>query len=67
MTRASLWSRRLVITVIVLGLWEALYRVGLLSPLIFGSPSLVYSGGAEGRRHRFWRPCGCASLMLADM
>ena len=50
MTRASLWSRRLVITVIVLGLWEAAYRVGILNPLIFGSPSLIIAAALKDGR-----------------
>ena len=50
MTCASLWSRRLGITVIVLGLWEAAYRLGIFNPLIFGSPSLMIAAAlTDGR------------------
>ena len=39
MTCASLWSRRLGITVIVLGLWEAAYRLGIFNPLFSAPPA----------------------------
>lgn len=35
------WRRRLLIAAACVAVWEALYRLGLLNPLIFGSPSLV--------------------------
>ncbi len=41
MTRAMVWSRRLAIALAVIALWEHAYRLGVLNPLIFGSPSLV--------------------------
>jgi NitT/TauT family transport system permease protein len=37
------WLRRMAVTLALVGLWELLYRVGLLSPVIFGAPSLVYA------------------------
>lgn len=35
------WLRRVAIAAVCVAIWEALYRVGVLNPLIFGSPSLV--------------------------
>src|SRR4051794_10328906 len=35
------WARRVVVTLAIAALWEAMFRVDLLNPLIFGSPSLV--------------------------
>lgn len=40
MTGAA-WGRRIAIALALVALWEALFRAGLLNPLIFGSPSLV--------------------------
>jgi NitT/TauT family transport system permease protein len=37
----AVWGRRIAITLVIIALWEALFRFGLLNPLIFGSPSLV--------------------------
>jgi NitT/TauT family transport system permease protein len=37
----AVWGRRIVITLAIIALWEALFRLGLLNPLIFGSPTLV--------------------------
>jgi NitT/TauT family transport system permease protein len=37
----AVWGRRIAITLAVIGLWETMFRFGLLNPLIFGSPSLV--------------------------
>jgi NitT/TauT family transport system permease protein/taurine transport system permease protein len=39
--------RRIAITLVLVGLWETLYRAGLLSPLIFGSPSLVFAAALK--------------------
>jgi len=39
---AAVWGRRIAITVAIVALWEAMFRLGLLNPLIFGSPSLVF-------------------------
>ncbi|HVY59822.1 MAG TPA: ABC transporter permease subunit [Xanthobacteraceae bacterium] len=36
-------ARRLATVVLVLLVWEGLYRAGLLNPVVVGSPSLVYS------------------------
>ena len=63
---ATVWSRRLVITLAFVALWELLFRAGLLNPLIFGSPSLVvraaltdggtFLGGVPGdTAAKFWR------------
>lgn len=41
MTCAMVWSRRLAVTLAIIALWEAAYRLGILNPLIFGAPSLV--------------------------
>jgi NitT/TauT family transport system permease protein len=35
------WIRRIAIALAVIAVWEVLFRIGLLNPLIFGSPSLV--------------------------
>jgi NitT/TauT family transport system permease protein len=35
-------ARRIALALALVALWELLFRAGLLSPLIFGSPSLVY-------------------------
>ena len=37
----TVWARRVAISLAVIALWEVLFRLGLLNPLIFGSPSLV--------------------------
>ena len=37
----AVWGRRIAITLVIVALWEAMFRSGLLNPLIFGSPSLV--------------------------
>jgi NitT/TauT family transport system permease protein/taurine transport system permease protein len=39
--------RRIAIALVLVALWETLYRAGLLSPLIFGSPSLVYAAALK--------------------
>jgi NitT/TauT family transport system permease protein len=41
------WGRRLAITLALIGLWELLYRVGALNPLLFGSPSLVFAAALK--------------------
>jgi NitT/TauT family transport system permease protein len=40
-------GRRLVIGLALVALWELLYRVGALNPLIFGSPSLVLAAALK--------------------
>jgi NitT/TauT family transport system permease protein len=50
MTRASLRLRRLGITIIALMLWELTYRLGILNPLIFGSPSLIVAAALKDGR-----------------
>lgn len=47
MTRVTVWSKRLVITLAVTALWEAAYRLGILNPLIFGSPSLMLAAAMK--------------------
>jgi NitT/TauT family transport system permease protein/taurine transport system permease protein len=42
-----MWSRRFAVTAVVIALWELLYRVGLLNPLIFGAPSLIITAAAK--------------------
>ncbi len=43
------WLRRVGLALAVVVLWELLYRVGLLNPLIFGSPSLIVAAaGSDG-------------------
>jgi ABC-type nitrate/sulfonate/bicarbonate transport system permease component len=39
--KTSTWTRRILITLAILLVWELLFRVGFLNPLIFGSPSLL--------------------------
>jgi len=33
--------RRIMITVVVLAIWEGAYQLGALNPIIFGAPSLI--------------------------
>jgi NitT/TauT family transport system permease protein len=40
-------SKRTLAIVIVLGLWEATYQLRLISPIIFGSPSLVLEAALQ--------------------
>jgi NitT/TauT family transport system permease protein/taurine transport system permease protein len=44
---ARRWLRRLGLAVVFLALWEAAFRLGLLSPIIFGSPSLIVRAAAQ--------------------
>jgi NitT/TauT family transport system permease protein/taurine transport system permease protein len=44
------WIKRIVITLAALLVWELLYRVGLLNPLIFGAPSLMWSAAVKDGR-----------------
>ncbi len=37
------WLRRIALTLALIAAWELVYRAGLLSPVIFGAPSLVYA------------------------
>jgi NitT/TauT family transport system permease protein/taurine transport system permease protein len=46
-THAAVWSRRLIITLAVIATWEAAYRLGVLDPLIFGSPSLIVAAAIK--------------------
>jgi NitT/TauT family transport system permease protein len=41
------WLRRTVVALALIALWELLYRVGLLSPVIFGAPSLIYAAALK--------------------
>jgi ABC-type nitrate/sulfonate/bicarbonate transport system permease component len=41
------WLHRIAITLVLIGAWELLYRTGLLSPVIFGAPSLVYAAALK--------------------
>jgi len=44
------WRRqliRLAVIAVVLALWEAAFRLGLLSPIIFGSPTLIVRAAAQ--------------------
>lgn len=41
------WLRRIGITVLCIGLWELAFRAGLLNPIIFGSPSLIYQAAVS--------------------
>jgi NitT/TauT family transport system permease protein/taurine transport system permease protein len=44
------WRRqilRLAIIAVLLAIWEAAFRLGLLSPIIFGSPSLIASAAVK--------------------
>lgn len=41
------WPRRIVVTLVVVALWELLFRVGVLSPVIFGAPSLIWSAALK--------------------
>src|SRR5262249_29649238 len=41
------WPRRLAVTVVGLVAWELLYRTGLIRPVIFGAPSLVYAAALK--------------------
>src|SRR5882757_9996865 len=51
MTRhKSKWRRqlvRLVVLAVFLAVWEAVFRLELISPIIFGSPSLIVSAAAK--------------------
>jgi ABC-type nitrate/sulfonate/bicarbonate transport system permease component len=47
MIRALSWSRRLAVTLAVIALWELAYRLGILNPLIFGSPSLMLAAASK--------------------
>ncbi|MFL6796564.1 MAG: ABC transporter permease [Xanthobacteraceae bacterium] len=47
MSRGMLWWRRLAIALAVLIGWEVTYRLGVLNPLIFGSPSLVLAAATK--------------------
>jgi len=38
---------RLAVLVLFLAVWEAAFRLGLLSPIVFGSPSLIASAAAK--------------------
>ncbi len=44
------WIKRVVITLAALLIWELLYRVGLLNPLIFGAPSLMWAAAVKDGR-----------------
>ena len=46
-TAARHWLRRFAVTLALIALWELLYRVGALNPLLFGSPSLVYAAALK--------------------
>jgi NitT/TauT family transport system permease protein len=37
---------RLLVTALALGIWEGAYRLHLLSPIIFGSPSLIFKAAS---------------------
>ena len=37
----NIWLRRLLITAVVIAIWEGVYRAGLLNPIIFSAPSLI--------------------------
>src|SRR5262249_19709825 len=41
------WLHRIAVTLAVLAVWELLYRTGLLSPVIFGAPSLIYAAALK--------------------
>lgn len=41
------WPRRIVVTLMIVALWELLFRVGVLSPVIFGAPSLIWSAALK--------------------
>jgi NitT/TauT family transport system permease protein len=49
MTRffASRWVKRALIAGVILAAWEAAYQLRLLSPIIFGSPSLVLEAALQ--------------------
>lgn len=44
---ARRWLRRLGVLALFLVIWEAAFRLGLLSPIIFGSPSLIVHAAAQ--------------------
>ena len=45
---ARRWLLRLGVLALFLAIWEAAFRLGLLSPIIFGSPSLIVKAAAGG-------------------
>src|SRR5262249_52652946 len=47
MTRAARWSKRLAVALALVALWELAYRLGVLDPLIFGSPSLIVAAAGK--------------------
>jgi NitT/TauT family transport system permease protein/taurine transport system permease protein len=44
---ARRWLLRLGVLALFLAIWEAAFRLGLLSPIIFGSPSLIVKAAAQ--------------------
>jgi NitT/TauT family transport system permease protein len=45
--RETRWKRRLLILVLALGIWEAIFRLGAVNPVIVGSPSLVLAAALK--------------------
>jgi NitT/TauT family transport system permease protein/taurine transport system permease protein len=41
------WQRRIMVTLVLVALWELLFRMGALSPLIFGAPSLIWTAALK--------------------
>ena len=41
------WLRRILLWLALIALWELSFRVGLLSPVIFGAPSLIYAAALK--------------------